>query len=115
MTSWGDFFTEDYFAQDVDGVVSIASKREMTIIAIRKVEDDEETSEEEFKFVEEVQRIYKNPAQDEVVKQEAIRSALGHGTRWGYIFLHEQIPQLPRKVPVESGRGLVEQQCLGSS
>jgi hypothetical protein len=109
MTSWGDFFVEDYFSQDVDGVVSIVSKREMEAIAIRKVDDDEETSEEEYNCVEKVQRIYKDTSQDEAVKQEEIRRTLGHGTRWGYILLHEQIPQLPGKVPVESGRGMEQQ------
>ena len=91
MTSMGSCYVEDYLADSLAAVIEMVSKRELTAVYVRKVYDDEEATEKEWKLAEKIQAIYKSYKESQIVKEEE-RPAVGYGEGWGDLLLDGEIP-----------------------
>lgn len=91
VTSMSSCFVEDYFAQSMADVIKMVSDRELIAVYVRKVYDDEEATEKEWKLAQEIQRIYQS-YQKSQTQQAQEGCAMGYGEGWGDLLLDGEIP-----------------------
>jgi len=71
--------------------IKMVSNRELVAVYVRKVYDDEEATEKEWKLAEKIQGIYQSYKESQA-QQAQEGHAVGYGEGWGNLLLDGEIP-----------------------